>query len=181
MKVAYLRHLRELAIVENQLIPTVLFYINLQDDDCKMFRLDSWKLDEYHFECKYNFLLHFVMTMRPLLDFNPESSLSLKLLAAHLFYRALRSLWECPARGLVHPYPYVSSFPSRRVAVWSSSNEPGLERPRSPSSICLRVTTTIFLATISGHTAGTAHFLAARNDTESYVPVNLARNFLARF
>ncbi|KAH0834818.1 hypothetical protein J3R83DRAFT_10427 [Lanmaoa asiatica] len=68
----YFNHMRSLNIISQYFIPNIFDILGLFSGGKQVFKLDVWTVDEFHLE-----------------TFEPESSLSLQLLAAHLYHRAL--------------------------------------------------------------------------------------------
>ncbi|KAH7882407.1 hypothetical protein F5I97DRAFT_1939442 [Phlebopus sp. FC_14] len=68
----YFNHMRSLNIICRHFIPNIFEALGLYSGGKKVFKLDVWAVDEFYLEA-----------------FEPESSLSLQLLAAHLYHRAL--------------------------------------------------------------------------------------------
>ncbi|OCH91295.1 hypothetical protein OBBRIDRAFT_887096 [Obba rivulosa] len=72
VKSGYIDQLRDLSLVSDYLLPTIFTLLGLYEGISKAFKLDIWSIDEFYLE-SYTF----------------ESRLSLQLLAAHVYYRAL--------------------------------------------------------------------------------------------
>ncbi|KAF8434511.1 hypothetical protein L210DRAFT_3763021 [Boletus edulis BED1] len=68
----YFNHMRSLDVICQYFIPNVFDILGLFSGGKQVFKLDVWAVDEFHLE-----------------TFEPESPLSLRLLAAHLYHRAL--------------------------------------------------------------------------------------------
>jgi hypothetical protein len=71
----YFSHMRSLAIISRHFIPNIFDILGLFTGGKQVFKLDVWAVDEFHLE-----------------TFEPESPLSLQLLAAHLYHRALLTI-----------------------------------------------------------------------------------------
>ncbi|KAG8216452.1 hypothetical protein J3R82DRAFT_6559 [Butyriboletus roseoflavus] len=69
---SYFNHMRGLDIISQHFIPNIFDILGLFSGGKQVFKLDVWAVDEFHLE-----------------TFEPESQLSLQLLAAHLYHRAL--------------------------------------------------------------------------------------------
>ncbi|KAI8986673.1 hypothetical protein BD414DRAFT_460911 [Trametes punicea] len=72
VKSGYIDQLRDLDLVAGRLLPTVFSLLDLYGGMAKAFKLDIWDVDEFYFDY-----------------YSTESSISLRLLAAHVYYRAL--------------------------------------------------------------------------------------------
>ncbi|KAI5996508.1 hypothetical protein F5J12DRAFT_785457 [Pisolithus orientalis] len=70
----YFNHLRSLDIVSEHFIPSIFDVLGLLDGK-KVFKLDMWSVDEFYLDA-----------------YDPADSLSLQLLAAHLYHRALLTI-----------------------------------------------------------------------------------------
>lgn len=70
----YFNHLRSLDIVSEHFIPSIFDILGLLDGK-KVFKLDIWSVDEFYLDA-----------------YDPADSLSLQLLAAHLYHRALLTI-----------------------------------------------------------------------------------------
>ncbi|TDL24483.1 hypothetical protein BD410DRAFT_785971 [Rickenella mellea] len=75
VKMGYASQIRDLGIIATNFLPTIFASLDLYSGRSRAFQLDIWAIDEYYIQ------LH-----------EPDSPLSLKLLAAHLFYRALLNI-----------------------------------------------------------------------------------------
>lgn len=85
----YFNHMRSLDIVSQHFIPNIFDILGLFSGGKQVFKLDVWVVDEFHLESMYRFVL-FRTGVHPVgIVFEPESPLSLQLLAAHLYHRAL--------------------------------------------------------------------------------------------
>ncbi|OBZ77520.1 E3 ubiquitin-protein ligase listerin [Grifola frondosa] len=100
VKSGYTDQLRDLGLITSQFLPSILNILGLYGGTVKAFKLDIWAIDQFY------------------LDFySPDSSMSLQLLAAHLYYRALllvpslirNWLLDCRDRQLSHA---VTSYTS---------------------------------------------------------------------
>ncbi|KAH7921570.1 hypothetical protein BV22DRAFT_1096259 [Leucogyrophana mollusca] len=69
---SYFNHMRNLDIIATSFIPNVFDVLDLYSGGKKAFKLDVWAVDEYYLN-----------------SFDSEDALSLRLLAAHLYHRAL--------------------------------------------------------------------------------------------
>ncbi|KAI0263034.1 hypothetical protein BC834DRAFT_828029 [Gloeopeniophorella convolvens] len=91
VKSGYSEHLQELGLVETHLIPLLLNLLQLYGGPSKPVKLDVWSIDEYFLE-----------------SYDPENPLSARLLAAHVYYRALLTvpslvrawLFDCKDKNL---------------------------------------------------------------------------------
>ncbi|RDX54789.1 hypothetical protein OH76DRAFT_1398200 [Lentinus brumalis] len=72
VKSGYIDQLRDLDLVGSQLLPTVFGILDLYGGMAKVFKLDIWDVDEFYLEF-----------------YAADTPLSLRLLTAHLYYRAL--------------------------------------------------------------------------------------------
>jgi len=72
VKSMYIDHLRDLDLVTEHLLPNILGILGLYGGTAKAFKLDIWGIDDFELE-----------------SYVPDALLSLRLLAAHLYYRAL--------------------------------------------------------------------------------------------
>ncbi|KIK99666.1 hypothetical protein PAXRUDRAFT_822522 [Paxillus rubicundulus Ve08.2h10] len=68
----YFNHMRSLDIISQYFIPNVFDVLGLFSGGKRVFKLDVWAVDEFYLD-----------------TFNPGSSLSFQILAAHLYHRAL--------------------------------------------------------------------------------------------
>ncbi|KAI0634826.1 hypothetical protein C8Q77DRAFT_1277694 [Trametes polyzona] len=104
VKSGYIDQLRDLDLVGARLLPTIFSLLDLYGGIAKAFKLDIWDIDEFYLDY-----------------FTPDSPISLRLLAAHVFYRALLLLpslirsWlaECRDRQLSTA---VASYTSRHFS-----------------------------------------------------------------
>ncbi|EMD34704.1 hypothetical protein CERSUDRAFT_116892 [Gelatoporia subvermispora B] len=100
VKSGYIDQLRDLALVSDYLLPTLLTVLGLYEGIPRALKLDIWSIDEFYLD-SYTF----------------ESRLSLQLLAAHVFYRALLIVpslirgWlvDCRDRQLFNAVTYYTS------------------------------------------------------------------------
>ncbi|KAF9239333.1 hypothetical protein BU15DRAFT_74748 [Melanogaster broomeanus] len=69
---SYFNHMRSLDIISQRFIPNVFDVLGLFSGGKQVLKLDVWAVDEFYLD-----------------TFDPESSVSLRLLAAHLYHRAL--------------------------------------------------------------------------------------------
>jgi hypothetical protein len=86
----YINHIRSLNIIATHFVPNILNVLELYDGVKKAFKLDFWAVDEYYLDCMYysnEFWGARLMTV--CLVYESGTSISLQLLASHLFYRAL--------------------------------------------------------------------------------------------
>ncbi|KAI0698055.1 hypothetical protein C8T65DRAFT_661197 [Cerioporus squamosus] len=72
VKSGYIDQLRDLDLVGSQLLPAVFGILDLYGGMAKVFKLDMWDVDEFYLEL-----------------YAADTPLSLRLLTAHLYYRAL--------------------------------------------------------------------------------------------
>ncbi|KAI0945042.1 hypothetical protein AcV7_001681 [Taiwanofungus camphoratus] len=72
VKSGYIDHMRELEVVAMQFLPTIINVLGLYGGIPKAFKLDIWGVDEYYID-----------------TYPSDTFLSIQLLAAHLYYRAL--------------------------------------------------------------------------------------------
>ncbi|KAI9568130.1 hypothetical protein HD554DRAFT_2219143 [Boletus coccyginus] len=102
VRLGYFNHMRSLDIISQYFIPNIFDALGLFSGGKQVFKLDVWAVDEFHLE-----------------TFEPESSLSLQLLAAHLYHRALLTVpalirsWisDCTDRQLLtRVVDYTSSY-----------------------------------------------------------------------
>ncbi|KAA1476143.1 hypothetical protein DENSPDRAFT_874439 [Dentipellis sp. KUC8613] len=71
----YIEHLRDLDLVSTRFIPMILTLLNLYGGISRSFKLDYWSVDEYYVQF-----------------YDPEDIQSRRLLAAHLYFRALNTI-----------------------------------------------------------------------------------------
>lgn len=91
VKLGYINHLRDLDIIASRFVPSILTLLDLYGGVSTAVKLEVWGVDEYFVQL-----------------YNPENSMSLRLLAAHVYYRALLNvsglirswLFECKDRQL---------------------------------------------------------------------------------
>ncbi|EGO03442.1 hypothetical protein SERLA73DRAFT_101568 [Serpula lacrymans var. lacrymans S7.3] len=69
---SYFNHMRSLDIISTHFIPNIFDILDIFGGNKKAFKLDVWTTDEYYLDM-----------------YEPDSALSARLLAAHLYYRAL--------------------------------------------------------------------------------------------
>jgi E3 ubiquitin-protein ligase listerin len=88
----YINHIRNLNIIATHFVPSILGLLELYDGVKKAFKLDFWAVDEYYLDCKYypGIIGHALMTLH--LVYESGTSISLQLLASHVFYRALMTV-----------------------------------------------------------------------------------------
>ncbi|KAJ7584094.1 hypothetical protein C8J56DRAFT_1005201 [Mycena floridula] len=72
VRLSYLDQLRTLEIIPTYLMPNILMLLSLDQGTAKAFKLDVWAVDEYHVQY-----------------YEPGNTFSLRVLAAHVYYRAL--------------------------------------------------------------------------------------------
>ncbi|KZT68385.1 hypothetical protein DAEQUDRAFT_727954 [Daedalea quercina L-15889] len=72
VKSAYIEQLRDLGLVGEHLLPSVFSTLGLSGGNSKAFKLDIWSIEQLYLD-----------------SYSGDSALSLGLLAAHLYYRAL--------------------------------------------------------------------------------------------
>ncbi|KAI9062239.1 hypothetical protein FKP32DRAFT_1593812 [Trametes sanguinea] len=72
VKSGYVDQLRELDLVGSRLLPTIFTLLDLYGGIAKAFKLDIWDVDEFYFDY-----------------YSTDSPISLRLLTAHVYYRAL--------------------------------------------------------------------------------------------
>ncbi|THV07136.1 hypothetical protein K435DRAFT_710473 [Dendrothele bispora CBS 962.96] len=77
VRVSYIDQLRSSSIIETYFIPTIFNFLELDKGIARAFKLDKWAVDEYFVHCY---------------EPGPSHSFSLKVLAAHLYYRALLTI-----------------------------------------------------------------------------------------
>ncbi|KAI0305195.1 hypothetical protein B0F90DRAFT_1702407 [Multifurca ochricompacta] len=75
VKSGYSEHLQELGLVDTHLIPLILNLLQLYGGVGKAVKLDMWSVDQFYIEL-----------------YDPEIPLSIRLLAAHVYYRALLTI-----------------------------------------------------------------------------------------
>lgn len=119
VRAGYFDHMRSLDIISQHFIPNIFDILGLFSGGKQLFKLDVWAVDDFHLEGVYEFLRFsnwrsFVWTA-----FEPGSPLSLQLLAAHLYHRALLTVpalirsWisDCTDRQLLtRVADYTSSY-----------------------------------------------------------------------
>lgn len=92
VKSGYSEHLQELGLVTTHLIPLVLNLLQLYGGVVKGVKLDVWSVDQFYVERK----MSSVNLAEPNLIFpsvyDPDNSLSARLLVAHVYYRALLTI-----------------------------------------------------------------------------------------
>lgn len=90
MKSGYLEQLRNLDIVGIHLLPTIFNLLGLYGGLTKAFKLGIWAVDEYYIDSQSS---RTIVSVRRFTDecvvYDPETSPSLQVLSAHLYYRAL--------------------------------------------------------------------------------------------
>ncbi|KAG6901384.1 hypothetical protein C0995_012648 [Termitomyces sp. Mi166 len=89
---SYIEQLRNINVVVEYFIPTVLGFLRLDQGPHKAFKLDIWAVDEFHVEY-----------------YEPGSKFGLSVLAAHLYYRALLTV-----PSLIHTW--VSDCKDRQMS-----------------------------------------------------------------
>ncbi|KAF9818038.1 hypothetical protein IEO21_02999 [Rhodonia placenta] len=133
VKSGYIDQLRELGLVYDNLLPSIFTILGLYDGLPKAFKLDIWAIDEYY------------------LDFySPGSPLSLRLLAAHLYYRALLVVpslirgWlsDCRDRqllGTITAYTAAHFSPAIVRSVLATLRDPGAAPDLADENFSVRV------------------------------------------
>ncbi|CDO70174.1 hypothetical protein BN946_scf184774.g2 [Trametes cinnabarina] len=104
VKSGYVDQLRDLALVGERLLPTTFTLLNLYGGMAKAFKLEIWDVDEFFLDY-----------------YSADSPISLRLLTAHVYYRALLLLpslirsWlaDCRDRQL---YTAVASYTSKHFS-----------------------------------------------------------------
>jgi len=93
VKSGYSEHLQELGLVTTHLIPLVLNLLQLYGGISKAVKLDVWSIDQFYVECKTRTsLFSFRLELIILPVYDPDNSLSVRLLVAHVYYRALLTI-----------------------------------------------------------------------------------------
>lgn len=86
---SYFAHMRSLDVISQNFIPNVFDVLGLFSGGKRVFKLDAWAIDEFHLDGVYGHTLVSIWCSCFWTAFEPESPLSLQLLAAHLYHRAL--------------------------------------------------------------------------------------------
>ncbi|PIL27721.1 hypothetical protein GSI_10874 [Ganoderma sinense ZZ0214-1] len=121
VKSGYIDQLKDLDLVGSQLLPAVFGLLELYGGMPKAFKLELWDVDEFYFEL-----------------YNSDTPLSLRLLTAHLYYRALLIVpslvraWlsDCRDRQL---HTTVIAYTSRHFSPAIIRTE--LERVKDPDAV----------------------------------------------
>lgn len=89
VKSGYIDQIRDLDLVAAKLLPTLFSLLDLYGGIAKAFKLDIWDIDEFYLDCKpsSSFACLYLFTALP--DYTSDSTISLRLLAAHVYYRTL--------------------------------------------------------------------------------------------
>lgn len=117
----YTEQLRNLNLVDSGFIPLVLDILNLRNGMAKAFKLDIWSVEEFYLSCKIHLPSYCRHSLIEILAYDTEDFLSLRLLAAHLYYRALLTIpslirsWllDCKDRNL---FTTVSNYTSQHFS-----------------------------------------------------------------
>lgn len=84
----YATQLRDLDLIGSSFLPSIFDLLAVYGGRNRSFSLEHWSVDEHYLQCT-----HIPFNVRLIVDhatvYDPESPLSPKLLAAHLYYRAL--------------------------------------------------------------------------------------------
>jgi E3 ubiquitin-protein ligase listerin len=91
VKSGYSEHLQEIGLVTAHLIPLVLNLLQLYGGVGKAVKLDMWSIDQFYVECK-TFRLCTKNKLINLSAYDPDHPLSIRLFAAHVYYRALLTI-----------------------------------------------------------------------------------------
>jgi E3 ubiquitin-protein ligase listerin len=91
VKSGYSEHLQELGLVTTHLIPLVLNLLQLYEGVGKAVKLDMWSIDQFYVECKMlqRCTKHKLISLSA---YDPDHPLSIRLFAAHVYYRALLTI-----------------------------------------------------------------------------------------
>lgn len=91
VKSGYSEHLQELELVATHLIPLVLNLLQLYGGIGKAVKLDVWSIDQFYVECKMLERDAESKLINPSV-YDPDEPLSIRLFAAHVYYRALLTI-----------------------------------------------------------------------------------------
>ena len=91
VKSGYSEHLQEVGLVTTHLIPLVLNLLQLYGGVGKAVKLDAWSIDQFYIDCKA-LECHSDLQLIDSPVYEPENPLSTRLLAAHVYYRALLTI-----------------------------------------------------------------------------------------
>ena len=91
VKSGYSEHLLELELVTTYLIPLVLNLLQLYGGISKAVKLDVWSVDQFYVERKAS-RFFFGLELITLSVYDSDNPLSVRLLAAHVYYRALLTI-----------------------------------------------------------------------------------------
>jgi len=120
VRMGYINHLRDLGIIASHFLPSILSLLDLYGGVIKAAKLEIWGIDEYFVQL-----------------YDPEVPMSLQLLAAHIYYRALLNvsglirtwLFECKDRQLSNA---VTGYTSKHFSPVLVKTE--LDRVKGPEA-----------------------------------------------
>lgn len=84
-----MEHLQRTGLIEEHFLPKVFTILRLYDGIPRAVRLDIWAVDEYYLD-RESFVISCASILTFKVVYSSDSAISVSLLAAHLYYRALR-------------------------------------------------------------------------------------------